>query len=85
MSTRQLAYEQSQDGDPSEGWTPDSLLTGGDLEQSLLDVLHALKYGEEPRGLGWAWNDVEEVRKSVVRINGELHEFDPLTRELRKL
>src|SRR5262245_8953236 len=79
MSTRQLADEHDSDGDPSEGFTPAKLLDAGDLEQSLLDVLHALKYGEEPRGLGWAWNKAEEVALSPVHINGTAYTFNPIT------
>lgn len=76
--------DHAGDGESSTGWSPDALIADMEASNGLLDELHALKYGEQPRGLGWAWNDYEDVRVTTVIINGKPYLFDPLTRELRE-
>jgi hypothetical protein len=66
-------------------YDPSAIALAIERENGLLDELHGLKYGELPHGHGWAWDRYEDVRKSVVTINGIPHSFDPLTRKVEKL
>lgn len=74
--------ELTPDEQGSLCFDPELLVQAIEVDNGLLDELHALKYGEQPRGLGWAWRQAEGVAPSTVRINCMPYTFDPLTRRL---